>query len=56
MLDFRGSPTQPMNPEEFDVKFLAATRSMGSEKASALLTGLKDLKNQISIAELLRPV
>jgi 2-methylcitrate dehydratase PrpD len=56
MLDFRGSPTEPMSPEEFDAKFLAASRTLGAEKAAALLAGLKDLKNQKSIAKLLQPV
>lgn len=56
MLDFRGSPTQPMSPEEFDAKFLAATRSLGTKKAAGLLAGLKNLKNLKSVAELLRSV
>lgn len=56
MLDFRGSPTEPMSPEEFDAKFLAASRTLGAEKAAALLAGLKDLKNQKSIAKLLPSV
>lgn len=54
MLDFRGSPTQPMKPEEFDAKFLAATRSLDADKAAGLLAGLKDLTNQKSVAELLQ--
>jgi 2-methylcitrate dehydratase PrpD len=56
MLDFRGSPTQPMSPEEFDAKFLAATRSLCTKEAAGLLAGLKDLKNLKSVAELLRSV
>jgi 2-methylcitrate dehydratase PrpD len=54
MLDFRGSPTQPMSVAEFDAKFRAATRSLGAERADALLADLKDLENQTSVADLLQ--
>jgi len=56
MQDFRGTPTQPMKPEEFDAKFLASTRSLDAQKSPALLAGLKNLKNQKSISELLQLV
>jgi len=56
MLDFRGSPTQPMRPQDLDGKFLSATRSLSPEKANALLSGLKNLENQENVAELMHSV
>jgi 2-methylcitrate dehydratase PrpD len=56
MLDFRGSPSQPMRPQDLDGKFLAATRSLGPEKAKTLLTGLKNLESQENVAELMQSV
>lgn len=56
MLDFRGTPTQPMHPEDLDNKFRSATRSLGPEKANALLSGLKNLKNQTDVTRFMQSV
>jgi 2-methylcitrate dehydratase PrpD len=51
--DFRGSPTMPMTPAEFDAKFSAATRGLGAERSGRLLDGLHRLDDQQDIGELL---
>jgi len=51
--DFRGSPTMPMSPEEFDAKFRAATRALGPGKTDTLLDGLHRLKTQSDLSALL---
>lgn len=54
IMDFRGSPTLPMSTEEFDAKFQAATRALGSEKSRALLDGLHRLEDQRDLSALLK--
>ncbi len=51
--DFRGTPTLPMTPAEFDAKFGAATRALGPEKSARLLDGLHRLEEQESLSDLL---
>lgn len=53
MLDFRGAPTDPMSPDEFDGKFRASTARLPRDKAEALLQGLRDLEEQHSLRRLL---
>jgi 2-methylcitrate dehydratase PrpD len=51
--DFRGSPTMPMTPAEFDAKFGAATKALGSETSARLLDGLRRLEAQDDLSGLL---
>jgi 2-methylcitrate dehydratase PrpD len=54
LTDFRGSPTTPMSPEEFDGKFRAATRDLGRDASARLLAGLSRVEEQPSVADLLK--
>lgn len=51
--DFRGSPTMPATPAEFDAKFGAATKGLGAEKSARLLDGLRRLEAQENLSGLL---
>jgi 2-methylcitrate dehydratase PrpD len=53
MLDFRGSPTEPMSREEFDGKFRAATGHLPGDRAETLLQGLRELDAQPSLRSMM---
>lgn len=53
MLDFRGSPTEPMSRDEFDGKFRAATAHLPGDRTETLLQGLQGLEDQPSLRGLL---
>ncbi len=53
LTDFRGSPTTPMSPEEFDGKFRAATRDLGRDASARLAKRLAGLEAEESVAGLL---
>lgn len=53
MTDWTGTATRPMSADAFDGKFRKATRSMGEDKAEALIARIKDLENAPDISTLL---
>ncbi|MBI4083082.1 MAG: MmgE/PrpD family protein [Candidatus Lambdaproteobacteria bacterium] len=53
MTDFRGSATQPMSPAELEGKFRASTARLGPAAVERLLSRLRALEAQPSVAGLL---